>query len=272
MKRLVKLAGLAAMLCLAPITARAAGEEGVITGDRVNLRTGPSIMHASLGHLYKGDAVTIKAAENGWYAVSVAGKEGYVSGTYVQIKESGQAPGSGSSQSDVLKRGDRNSKVKTLQGNLIYLGYLNDIADGSFGAKTEAAVRLYQKRNGLASDGIVGKSTNAAIQKEVLRVIDVVETAKKYLGTPYVTAGSSPETGFDCSGLTQYAHKKAGISIPRVSYEQAAAGISVPKSQMRAGDLVAFNSPVSHVGIYLGNGKFIHSPKPGDKVKITDLK
>ena len=57
-----------------------------------------------------------------------------------------------------------------------------------------------------------------------------------------------------------------------MSYEQARAGIAVPRSQMRAGDLVAFNSPVSHVGIYLGNGKFIHSPKPGDKVKITDLK
>ena len=64
---------------------------------------------------------------------------------------------------------------------------------------------------------------------------------------------------------------KAGISIPRVSYEQAAAGIAVPRSQIRIGDLVAFNSPVSHVGIYVGDGKFIHSPHTGDVVKITNL-
>lgn len=269
MKKLAKLAGLAVVLCLAPITVRAE-EEGVITGDRVNLRTGPGLAYASLGHLYKGDTVRVNGSENGWYAVDVDGKEGYVSGTYVQIRQSGQASGGG--QKELLQRGDRSPAVKTLQGNLIYLGYLNDTADGIFGAKTEAAVRQYQRRNGLSADGIVGKSTNSAIQQEVLRVIDVVETAKKYLGTPYVTAGSSPETGFDCSGLTQYAHKAAGISIPRVSYEQAAAGTAVPRDQMRAGDLVAFNSPVSHVGIYLGNGKFIHSPKPGDRVKITELK
>ena len=77
----------------------------------------------------------------------------------------------------------------------------------------------------------------------------------------------------DCSGFTQYVYRNAaGISIPRVSYQQAAAGISVPYSKLRPGDLVAFNSPVSHVGIYLGGGKFIHSPKTGDVIKITELK
>lgn len=281
MKQLVKFSKgmiLALALSLIPAAAQAAGETGEITGDRVNLRTGPSLGYSSLGHLYKGDTVTVNGEENGWYAVTAKGTDGYVSKAYVSIKAdtedggSNNAGSTGSAQSSVMKRGDKSSKVKTLQGNLIYLGYLNDTADGVFGGKTETAVRLYQRRNGLAVDGVVGTSTNSAIQKEVLRVIDVVETAKKYLGTPYVTAGSTPETGFDCSGLTQYAHRQAGISIPRVSYEQAKAGIAVPRSQMRAGDLVAFNSPVSHVGIYLGNGKFIHSPKPGDKVKITDLK
>ena len=83
--------------------------------------------------------------------------------------------------------------------------------------------------------------------------------------------GTSPSTGFDCSGLTQYAFRQAGITIPRVSYEQAAAGRAVPYSQLRVGDLVAFNSPVSHVGIYVGNGQFIHSPRTGDVVKISKL-
>lgn len=171
----------------------------------------------------------------------------------------------------VLRRGSRGTEVKQLQGNLIMLGYLNDVADGIFGANTETAVKKYQSRNGLTSDGVAGAITNKAIQGEVLTVLKVLDTAKAHLGLAYQLGGDSPSTGFDCSGLTKYAFGKAGISIPRVSYEQAAAGIKVPRSQLRAGDLVAFNSPVSHVGIYLGGGKFVHSPKAGDVVKTTSL-
>lgn len=178
---------------------------------------------------------------------------------------------SASAASAPLRRGSRGDAVKQLQGNLIMLGYLNDRADGIFGAKTEAAVVKYQARNSLAADGVAGSATNAKLQREVLTVLKVLDTAKTYLGLPYQLGGESPDTGFDCSGLTQYAFAKAGITIPRVSYEQAAAGKSVPRSQLRAGDLVAFNTPVSHVGIYIGGGKFIHSPKTGDVVKTTSL-
>lgn len=172
----------------------------------------------------------------------------------------------------LLRWGSRGEAVKQMQGNLIYLGYLNDRADGIFGAKTDAAVRQYQRTNGLAADGIIGSKTRRAIVKEVLLLNTVRDSAEACLGIPYKTAGTSPETGFDCSGFTRYVFSEAGISIPRVSRDQAKAGIPVPVSKMRPGDLVCFNSPVSHVGIYLGGGKFIHAPKPGDKVKITDLR
>lgn len=149
---------------------------------------------------------------------------------------------------------------------------LSDRADGIFGAKTQAAVQRYQSRNGLSVDGIAGPATRSAVSKEYSRIQSIMTLAKKYLGLPYIYGGSTP-AGFDCSGFTQYVYQNAaGISIPRVSYEQAAYGTAVPYSQMRPGDLVAFNSPVNHVGIYLGDGKFIHSPKPGDVVKITELK
>lgn len=171
----------------------------------------------------------------------------------------------------LLRLGSRGEAVKQLQGNLIYLGYLNDRADGIFGPKTEAALRRYQKSNGLGTDGIAGKLTNGAIQREVLRMIAVIENARALLGTPYVYGGSTT-SGFDCSGFTQYVYKKAGISIPRVSYEQAKAGKPVSKAAMRPGDLVCFNSPVSHVGIYLGNGKFIHASAGARVVKILELK
>lgn len=173
--------------------------------------------------------------------------------------------------SSVMQYGSRGDAVKQLQGNLIYLGYLNDVADGIFGAKTQAAVMLYQKTNGLGADGIVGSATNKAIQKEVLLTISVLNNAYALMGIPYVYGGSTT-AGFDCSGFTQYVYKKAGITIPRVSYEQAAAGKTVSYAKMRPGDLVCFNSPVSHVGIYIGNGKFIHASTGAGVIKTEELR
>ena len=102
----------------------------------------------------------------------------------------------------------------------------------------------------------------------------LVAEAKKYLGTPYVWGGSSPK-GFDCSGLMQYSAKQLGIDIPRVAKDQAKAGRAVDKGDLQAGDLVYFQGPgkseVSHIGMYVGGGKFIHAPKTGDVVKISSL-
>ncbi|MDO4573250.1 MAG: NlpC/P60 family protein [Clostridia bacterium] len=266
------LAALLLVLLLSlPALALAEEDTGTITGNAVNLRKGPGTSYASLGHLYKGDTVAVIQKSGDWYAVSYQGTEGYVYARYVSLSGGESGAAGASSASGALRRGGSGAAVKTLQGNLIMLGYLNDRADGVYGAKTEAAVLRYQQRNGLGADGVAGAKTNAAIQKEVLRVLAVIDTAKAYLGSDYVYGGSSPATGFDCSGLVQYAHAKAGVSIPRVSYEQAASGQSVPYAQLRAGDVVCFNSPVSHVGIYLGGGRFIHSPKTGDVVKITSL-
>lgn len=243
-----------------------------VTASALNLRSGPGADYARIKLLYYGDTVTVTAKHGTWYAVTAGGQRGYVSGAYLKVteSESGSSGGSSSSQT-TLRKGSTGSAVKSLQNNLILLGYLGSGADGIFGSNTEAAVKKYQSRNGLTADGIAGKKTLAAVSEEVGRINTVLNTAKSFLGTPYVYGGSSPETGFDCSGLTQYSFKKAGISIPRVSYEQAKAGIAVPRSQIRVGDLVAFNSPVSHVGIYVGDGKFIHSPHTGDVVKYTKL-
>ncbi len=79
---------------------------------------------------------------------------------------------------------------------------------------------------------------------------------------------------FDCSGLTYYVYKQNGITLPRASKSQASAGKSVSKSNLKAGDLVFFNTNgkgISHVGIYIGDGKMIHSTKPGDVVKTTSI-
>lgn len=100
---------------------------------------------------------------------------------------------------------------------------------------------------------------------------EIINTAKSFLGTPYVWGGTSP-SGFDCSGFTQYVLAQNGKSIPRTSQEQFASGQAVDKSQLQAGDLVFYgNGEATHVGIYEGNNKIIHSPHTGDVVKESDF-
>lgn len=102
----------------------------------------------------------------------------------------------------------------------------------------------------------------------------VVDSARKYLGTPYVWGGTSP-SGFDCSGFVQYVLAENGKSVPRTTQEQFAGGQAVDKSQLQAGDLVFYDwsggTEATHVGIYEGNGKMIHAPHSGDVVKEVDF-
>lgn len=99
----------------------------------------------------------------------------------------------------------------------------------------------------------------------------VVETALKFLGVPYVWGGEDPKTGFDCSGLVRYVYLQHGIELPHYSGYQFKYGKPVSKEELQPGDLVFFGNPIHHVGIYIGNGYFIHAPKTGDFVKITPL-
>jgi cell wall-associated NlpC family hydrolase len=97
----------------------------------------------------------------------------------------------------------------------------------------------------------------------------VVGYAKRFLGTPYVYGGSSPG-GFDCSGFTSYVYHHFGVALPRTSYSQIGAGRRVARGSLRAGDLVFFDG-VGHVGLYIGNGRFIHAPHTGTRVRIETL-
>ncbi|WP_342031257.1 C40 family peptidase [Neisseria sp. CP9] len=96
------------------------------------------------------------------------------------------------------------------------------------------------------------------------------------VGTPYRWGGSSTATGFDCSGMIQFVYKNAlGVSLPRTARDMAAASRKIPDNQLKAGDLVFFNtggsSQYSHVGLYIGNGEFIHAPSSGKTIKTEKL-
>ncbi|GAA4890949.1 C40 family peptidase [Streptomyces coeruleoprunus] len=105
---------------------------------------------------------------------------------------------------------------------------------------------------------------------------DIVELARKSLGVKYVWGGNDLSSGIDCSGLVQQVFKAYGISLPRVTYDQINVGFSVQPNKLRPGDLVFFDTDrkrtgPDHVGIYMGGGKFIHAPRPGEGVKISSL-
>lgn len=102
---------------------------------------------------------------------------------------------------------------------------------------------------------------------------DVVAEARKYLGVPYVWGGTDPEKGLDCSGLVQLVYRNLGHELPRVSYQQATAGRPVEGglANARPGDVLAFDSPVDHVGIYVGDGKMIEAPRTGLDVRVIDV-
>jgi cell wall-associated NlpC family hydrolase len=105
---------------------------------------------------------------------------------------------------------------------------------------------------------------------------DLVVNAMGFLGVPYRRGGTNSDTGFDCSGFVRSMFEQTvGKVLPRRARDQAAAGEKVDKQDLQPGDLVFFNTmrqTFSHVGIYVGDNKFIHSPKPGQQVRVDDMR
>ncbi|UCE32242.1 MAG: C40 family peptidase [Burkholderiales bacterium] len=139
-----------------------------------------------------------------------------------------------------------------------------------FGANSGAAGVGWPARPGAPSavDPDLGAGHKSAAQEVVLRALAL-------LGTPYRFGGSSPRTGFDCSGLVHYVFREAhGLALPRTSEALGQVGDFVTPKQLLPGDLVFFNTtrrPFSHVGIYMGRNRFIHAPRDGTVVRIENL-
>ena len=105
---------------------------------------------------------------------------------------------------------------------------------------------------------------------------ELVMQAMGLLGVPYKRGGTSEEKGFDCSGFVRYMYEKSvGLVLPRRAEDQAKATEEISRSELKPGDLVFFNTlkrTFSHVGIYVGDGKFIHAPRPGKAVRVDDMR
>lgn len=101
----------------------------------------------------------------------------------------------------------------------------------------------------------------------------VINYASQFLGTPYQWGGTSPKSGFDCSGLTQFVYGRYGIKLPRVASDQASMGRHVALSSLSPGDMVGWNEngSIGHIAIYLGGGRILEAPHTGSRVRIRSL-
>lgn len=204
-----------------------------------------------------------------------------------------EQPSRGADISRTLRLGDRGEDVAILQRRLNELKFNCGKADGIFGPATYAAVKAFQKANGLVVDGIVGKNTLAKLySSDVItgdKVADrgdtsrdskadkVVAFAMGYIGKPYVYGASGPNS-FDCSGFTTFVYKHFGISLKRTAWDQGndSRFARLSRQQLSKGDLVFFDTSTSahtryHVGIYIGGGKFIHASSAAGNVRIDTL-
>ena len=195
---------------------------GAVNYTRVNMRSGPSTAYAAVGQSSQGDLAYIIGINNGWYKVIWDNRVCYIRSDYLNLTE---APyeNRANSKSPLFFRGGK-----------------------SLGTTVSAATLR-------SSSNYIPNNTLAQA---------IIATAKQYLGVPYLWGGTTP-AGFDCSGLVQYVYRKHGIQLNRTCATQYPQGTYVAKSDLLPGDLVFFSntyqSGISHVGIYIGNGQFLHA-------------
>ncbi|WP_166021494.1 C40 family peptidase [Streptomyces chilikensis] len=142
----------------------------------------------------------------------------------------------------------------------------------------EERARLSAGTGGGATEGspdrtgrtAAAKPSGGSITAPNSRAHAAIAYAQRKLGSPYVWGATGPDA-FDCSGLVQAAYRSAGVSLPRTTYAQIGAGQRVSRSQLRPGDLVFFYPGVTHVGMYIGDGKMIHAPNPSAPVRVAPV-
>lgn len=211
---------------------------GYVSSDGLNIRTEPNTSSEIIHSLSFNAKVTITGEIENWYQIDYKDQVGYVSKKYI----------SDTRLPETTSRGgvDRTAKANTSQ-------------------ETEKKEEVSSTQNNVEEQKQTSNSNVTGAQ--------VVEYAKQYLGYKYKAGGATPSTGFDCSGFTSYVFKHFGISLNRSSSGQIKNGIAVEKNNWQQGDILVYKNEsktaIGHVGIYIGNGNFIHSANKKEGVKIT---
>ena len=221
---------------------------GKVTASAVKVRSGAGTSYSELDKAKRGEKAYIIGINNGWYRVIFENNVGYIRSDYLELTETPYENKS-SSKTPKFFRGGKST------GTDVSAGALNGSSGTSSGSTSS------ENTSGSTSTG------TAAGNK-------IVATAKQYLGVPYKWGGTDP-SGFDCSGFVYYVLRANGINVSRTQTAMYSEGTPVSKSNLQPGDLVFFQNTykagLSHVGIYVGDGQFIHAPSSGKVVSYADL-
>lgn len=223
---------------------------GYIKYETVNLRKKASATSEIIAKLKLNDEVKIiEKVDTVWAKVEVDGKTGYISAELIADEK--QAEVKNTDTNTTSRSGEDTSREETVK-------------------KEETTTT-----NKATKSNVTNKEESKETSSSKVTGEDIVAYAKKYLGYDYVYGGTSPKTGFDCSGLTYYVYKHFGYTLSRSSTAQATNGTKVAKEDLRPGDLVIYKNTsltrIGHVGIYIGNNQMIHASEPGVGVIITDI-
>lgn len=224
---------------------------GFVTEEKVNFRNDANTDSEIIEELSKGSKLEVLEDREEWIKVKYGDKEGYVSAKYI----SDEAPVIEEVVVEETVTEEATTRVSNNQSSS---------SQSSNTQKSNKKNNSSSNKTEQSNENVPAANTSSAQA--------VVNLAYSKIGSPYVWGAEGPNS-FDCSGLTSYVYKNAaGVSLPRTSSAQSGYGKTVSKSNLQPGDLVFFGSgSVSHVGIYIGGGNMIHSPKPGESVKITSI-
>ena len=274
-----------------------------VDASSLRLRSSPSTSSTTLDYANEGEVVVLLGKTGNWYRVLYNLKEGYMSATYLDtstIKNVELGYGKVNYTQVNMRSGpgtSYNAIGKSNKGDWAYIIGINQQWYKVIWKDTICYIRSdyltlteapYENRASSKSPLFFskGKSTGTSVSVSALKSSSnyrenstattpdaIIATAKKYIGVPYLWAGSTP-SGFDCSGFVQYVFKAHGVSLNRTCETQYQHGTFVSKSNLKPGDLVFFQntykSGISHVGIYIGNNQFIHASS-SKGVVISDL-
>jgi cell wall-associated NlpC family hydrolase/SH3-like domain-containing protein len=252
---------------------------GYVTADILKVHTSTGISTPVICRISKDERVELLSYDGSWYKIKTSDNlEGYVSAQYISLTKGGEPTVSvGYIDATILNIRELPGTETTILTQLVmgtevellaydgswYKVRLSDGTEGYANADYISRTPIEKSTVTAAANGVIASQSVTPPSSSTLTLGEsIIATAKNYIGTPYVYGASGPDS-FDCSGFVMYVMNKNGIKLPHQSGMQYEMGFEVAMDELIAGDLVFFNSSskstVSHVGIYIGNGKFIHA-------------
>lgn len=249
-----------------------------VLADNVNVRKTPSTSGDSLGKLDEGDAVVVTGQNADWYRISYNGENAYISKDYIAgdsltkvtavASEAVENAGQDFENTYGVVTASTGLKLRkeasTISTVLTVLPYGTEVNIDRIGQEWVRIITDDGQKGYVSAEYLsIRKGDRTTRSNDSSKGAEVINYAKQFIGTPYVWGGTNLSKGVDCSGFVYSVMKNFGINLNRSSYSMVSNGVEVSKSELQAGDLVFFNSGgdsrISHVGIYMGDGNYIHS-------------